>query len=367
MRAVHFVIPNDIDDPATPSGGNVYDRRVSRGLTALGWAVSEHPVRGAWPRPGPAALAGFATVLAGLPERSTVLLDGLVACAAPEVLAAHEHRLRLVVLVHMPLAEESEELRDGEGRALACAASVVTTSFWGRRRLLELYGLPSSAVHAVRPGVDAAALATPSPSGSRLLCVAAVARHKGHDMLVSALATIADLHWSLVCVGSLKRDAKFVEQVRHLAAVSGIGDRVVLVGPCRGSTLDAHYGQADLLVCASRTETYGLVVTEALARGIPVLATAVGGIPEALGRAPDASLPGLLTPPGDPAAFAEALRRWLLGEKMRSDLRRSAADRRTTLSGWADTAALLAGVLSARAVTASKIHSPSVEDFADTP
>ena len=54
-----------------------------------------------------------------------------------------------------------------------------------------------------------------------------------------------------------------------------------------------------------------MVVTEALARGIPVLATAVGGLPEALGRAPDGSLPGLLVPPDDPAALAGALRRWL--------------------------------------------------------
>jgi glycosyltransferase involved in cell wall biosynthesis len=109
------------------------------------------------------------------------------------------------------------------------------------------------------------------------------------------------------------------------------------------------------------------VVTEALARGIPVLASAVGGIPEALGRAPDGSLPGILAPPGDPLAFAEALRHWLLGEKMRDELRRSASDRRATLSGWAATARLLAGILSARAVTGSKIYSPSVEDFADTP
>jgi glycosyltransferase involved in cell wall biosynthesis len=367
MRAVHFILPNDIDDPAAPSGGNVYDRRVSRGLTALGWAVYERPVRGGWPRPGPSELGALAAVLAAVPQGGLVLLDGLVACAAPEVLRAHEHRLRLVVLVHMPLAEEAEELSDGEGRALACAAAVVTTSHWGRRRLLELYHLPSGLVHAVQPGVDAAALATRSPEGSRLLCVAAVARHKGHDLLVGALARIADLRWSCVCVGSLERDAKFVADVRRLAEVSGIGDRVHLVGPCRGSALDTRYAQADLLVCASRTETYGLVVTEALARGIPVLAAEVGGIPEALGRAPDASLPGILARPGDPPAIADALRQWLLGEKIRDELRRSAYDRRATLSGWAVTARLLAGILSARPVTASKIYSPSVEDFADTP
>jgi glycosyltransferase involved in cell wall biosynthesis len=110
-----------------------------------------------------------------------------------------------------------------------------------------------------------------------------------------------------------------------------------------------------------------MVVTEALARGIPVLAPAVGGVPEALGHAPDGSLPGLLVPPGDPVEFAAALRQWLKGEQLRNELRRSAHDRRATLSGWAVTARLLAGVLGAQAVAASKIFSHCVQDFADTP
>ena len=88
-----------------------------------------------------------------------------------------------------------------------------------------------------------------------------------------------------------------------------------------------------------------MVVTEALARGIPVLATAVTGLPEALGRAPDGSLPGMLVEPGDPAALAGALRRWLGEAGLRRRLRRSAGDRRTTLAGWADTAEHVSRVL----------------------
>ena len=61
----------------------------------------------------------------------------------------------------------------------------------------------------------------------------------------------------------------------------------------------------------SRAETYGMVVTEALARGIPVLASDAGGLPETLGRDPDGRVPGLLVPPGDAAALAAALRGWL--------------------------------------------------------
>jgi glycosyltransferase involved in cell wall biosynthesis len=88
-----------------------------------------------------------------------------------------------------------------------------------------------------------------------------------------------------------------------------------------------------------------MVVTEALARGIPVLATAVDGLPEALGHAPDGSRPGLLVEPDDPAALAGALRHWLGGADLRSRLRRSARGRRETLTGWAVTSELISDVL----------------------
>jgi glycosyltransferase involved in cell wall biosynthesis len=76
-----------------------------------------------------------------------------------------------------------------------------------------------------------------------------------------------------------------------------------------------------------------------------VLATAANGLPEALGRAPDGSLPGLLVEPEDPAALAGALRRWLTDTDLRHRLRRSARDRRTTLTGWSVTAELISKVL----------------------
>jgi glycosyltransferase involved in cell wall biosynthesis len=88
-----------------------------------------------------------------------------------------------------------------------------------------------------------------------------------------------------------------------------------------------------------------MVVTEALARGLPVVATDVGGLPQALGRAPDGSLPGLLVPAEDQDRLAGALRSWLTDAGMRERLRRAARARRGTLSGWATTAAEMARVL----------------------
>jgi glycosyltransferase involved in cell wall biosynthesis len=257
-----------------------------------------------------------------------------------------------VVLVHLPLGDETglapdqaAELNARDRETLRAAAAVVATSAWAARRLIDHHGLPADRVHVAAPGVDAAPLAPGTDGASRLLCVAAVTPRKGQDVLVEALASIADLPWSCVCVGGLSRAPGYVDRVRRLAQTYGLDDRVRFVGPRTGEELAATYAAADLFVLASHAETYGMVVTEALARGIPVLATGVDGVPESLGHASDGSLPGMLVPPADPPALAGALRRWLGEPETRHRLRGSARDRRATLHGWDITAGSLAGVL----------------------
>ena len=346
VTEVHVIVPEGIDDPARPSGGNTYDRHVCRGLAALGWTVHEHAVDGA---------ATLAHAVRRIPDGAVVLLDGLIASDAPEVLVPEAGRLRQVVLVHMPFghrpangepaAREGEangEARARERAVLAAAAAIVTTSAWTRQRLARLYGL-GDRVHVAEPGVDAAELAPGTPAGDSLLCVAAVTPGKGHDVLLDGLATVADLAWRCECAGSLDRDAAFA------AGVIERGGRVRFTGPRTGAELDRAYAGADLLVLPSRAETYGMVITEALARGVPVIATDVGGVSEALGHAADGTRPGLLVPPGDPAALGAALRAWLGDDELRGRLRRAARERRASLRGWAATTAEVAGVLAGAA------------------
>ena len=349
MTAVHFVIPDGIDDPARASGGNAYDRHLCRGLTSVGWSVHEHAVPGCWPAPDAASLAALDGVVQQIPDDAVVLLDGLVASTAPDVLLPQARRLRLVVLVHMPLghrpADDGADARMRERAVLSVAPAVVTTSAWSRRRLLELYSLSADRVHVAEPGVNAADLATGTVAGEALLCVAAVTSDKGHDVLLDALATITDLSWHCVCVGSLDRDPAFVEALRRRSLDDGIGDRVSFLGPRTGAELDRSYAAADLLVLASRAETYGIVVIEALARGLPVVAADVGGLTEALGHGADRIRPGLLVPPDDPAALGAALRAWLGDAELRGRLRRAACERRESLPGWSTTTSVISGVL----------------------
>ncbi|HET6938106.1 MAG TPA: glycosyltransferase family 4 protein [Nocardioides sp.] len=339
MTEVHVVVPDGIDDPRRPSGGNVYDRRVCRGLVTLGWSVHEHAVPGQWPRPDAAARAAVAEALAGVPDGGLVLVDGLLASVIPEVLEPESGRLRLVVLLHMPRDEASEIA------ALSAASAIVATSDWTRRWLLDHYALPEDRVYVVPPGVDVADVAPASPSGGRLLCVGAITPIKGHDVLLDALATVDDPDWRCVCVGSLDLDVEFVDVLRQQVEDRGLGDRVCFTGPLTGVELERAYAQADVLVLASEAETYGMVVTEALARGLPVVATEVGGVPEALGHAADGSRPGLLVAPGDPQALAQALCRWLGNPRERARLRVAARSRRLTLSDWSQTSRELSAVL----------------------
>ncbi|MEV6929855.1 glycosyltransferase family 4 protein, partial [Dactylosporangium sp. NPDC051485] len=283
---VHVVLPGDIDSTTTPSGGNRYDREVCAGLAALGWTVREHR----------ADLEPLEALLAARPDGALVLLDGLVASARPGPLAAHAARLRLVVLVHMPFGDEDPAARPAEARALRAATAVIATSDWTGRRLAELYALPADRIDVAAPGVAPAPVAPGSGAGGALLCVAVLGRHKGHDVLVEALSRLPG-EWTCACAGALERDPAFVAGLRSRIDAAGLGGRLTLAGPCAGADLDALYAGADLLVHPSRGETYGMVAAEALARGIPVLATTAKGLPDAVGRAPDGTVPGLLVPP----------------------------------------------------------------------
>ncbi|MFF2848722.1 glycosyltransferase family 4 protein [Streptomyces sp. NPDC058001] len=351
-RSLHFVLPGRVDDPTAPSGGNTYDRRVGLDLSGFGWHVHDHAVPGTWPRPAPAARRELARTLAALADGSVVLLDGLVACGVPDIVVPEAARLRLAVLVHLPLADEmglaparAADLDARERTTLRAVSATVATSGWAARRLVEHHGLAPARVHVAAPGTDIAPLAPGTDGISRLLCVASVTPRKGQHRLVEALASVADLPWSCVCVGGLDHDPGYVAGLRTLIAAHGLGDRVRLAGPQNGPALGASYAAADLMVLSSSAETYGMAVTEALARGIPVLATDVGGLPEAVGRAPDGGVPGMLLPPGDPTALARALRRWFGEHETRRRLKQAARGRRTALDGWATTALSLSGVL----------------------
>lgn len=335
-----FVVPADIDDVTVASGGNTYDRRM---CDLLG--LDKVTVAGRWPTPSTKARVALADALAEIPDGSVVLIDGLVACGVPEVVVPHARRLRLVVLLHLQLADETglpperaAGLDRREREVLRAASAVVATSEWAARRAIAHHGLDPKRVRTAPPGTDPAPRATGSEAGDQLLCLASVTQRKGHDVLAQALANLADLPWTCVCVGSVRRDPGHVRRVQSLIDRLGISSKMIIAGPLPDADLETTFAKTDLLVLPSRRETFGMVVTEALVRGIPVLTTNVDALPHTLG--PDV---GMLVPPDDVPALTEALRRWLTDADLRDRLREAARARE--VEDWPTAAKRLAGVL----------------------
>jgi glycosyltransferase involved in cell wall biosynthesis len=348
---VHVVAPEGFDNPGQPTGGNIYDRRVCAGLAGAGWDVLVTTVAGASPVPSPGARADLARIVAAIPGGETVLIDGLIASPAAAQLLPHTGRIRMTVLLHMPLATALDTRHDAgvqraEQAVLRAVTGVVVTSEWTRQQILTRYTIPARRVHVARPGVDRVA-APARPVRGHLICVGALGRHKGQDLLVEALAGLGERDWHCVLAGSLDRDPDFVDQLQTRITRLGYGHRVLLTGVLTGAALSHAYTTADLLVAPSRSETYGMAVTEALAHGLPVIAAAVGGLPEALGSTADGTRPGQLVPPSDPAALAAALADWLGDERHRHRLRAAARKRRSTLHGWEQTTQEIANALTA--------------------
>jgi glycosyltransferase involved in cell wall biosynthesis len=333
------------DDPGQPTGGNIYDRRVCAGLAQTGWDVRVTTVVPAGPAPSPAAstrLADLARIVAAIPDGATVLIDGLIASPAAAQLRPHAGRLRMTVLLHMPM----DDVQPSERVVLSSATSVIATSEWTRQQILTRYEIPSRQVHVAQPGVDQVAV-QPRPVRGQLICVGVLSHHKGQDVLIEALAELPDRDWQCMLAGPLDRDPDYVEQLRARITHLGYENRVRLTGVLTSPELGHAYTTADLLVAPSRSETYGMTVTEALAHGLPVLATEAGGLPEALGFTADGRRPGLLVPPDDPAALAAALSDWLGDERHRLNLQAAVQHRRSTLHGWDHTTQQIANALTA--------------------
>ena len=127
---------------------------------------------------------------------------------------------------------------------------------------------------------------------------------KGFDVLIAALATIAELPWHLTIVGDRTRDRKAVAQLDADIRLHRLDDRVAVLGEVSPHHLAELYVAADVFVLASRFEGYGMAYAEAIARGLPVIGTKAGAIPETV--PPGTSI---LVRPDDPPALAEGLRR----------------------------------------------------------
>ena len=343
-KTAALVVPGNLD---LRTGGYIYDRHVVDGLRATGWSVDVVSLDETFPRPTASAIADAEEAFARLPAGTVTVVDSLAVGAIPGILEQHRSRLRIVALMHLPLAaaigieeEAAAQFAIAERRALEAAALVIVT---GRATLSMIadYGVPPLRMVVVEPGTEPAPVARGSgTSRVELLSVGTFNPGKGYEELLNALTAVPSRDWHLTCAGSLARHPPTVARIRALVEERQLDEHVSLVGELSADELEQRYNRTNVFVLATLGETYGMAVAEALAHGLPVVSTSTGAIPALVGN--DA---GLLVSPGDVQGLTHALARVIGDADLRARLSEGARRVRPTLPGWDQAVARIAGAL----------------------
>lgn len=226
------------------------------------------------------------------------------------MLAARMLSIRWSLTVH-GLADFGNPIRSRLRSKIADASFVVCVSDFGRAQAM-LHNRPEhwSKIHVVRCGIDpqsftpgAESHADRSGKPLRLLNVARLGPEKGHLVLLDAIKALSEADVDVVCtlVGEGPERARLEECIRRL----GIGDRVRLAGAVGQEELIDYYHAADLFVLPSLAEGLPVVLMEAMACGLPVVASRIAGIPELV----EDGVSGLLVPAGRADALAAGIGR----------------------------------------------------------
>lgn len=343
-----LAVPGDI---TTLTGGYIYDRLLLDELRLAGREMRLLQLPDGFPFPSRQDMDGALAALQAIGHDTPVIIDGL-AFGALTTEGVARIAAPIVALVHHPLALESglpadqqQHLWWTERDNLRHAAQILVPSPHTRAVLIERYDVPADRIHVALPGIAQPVVADPVvPADPPLiLSVGILHPRKGHDVLIDALARIADLDWRAEIVGNPWEDG-------HSAALqdritkAGLEGRVRLAGRVSPEDLDRHYRQATVFALATRYEGYGIVFNEALVHGLPIVSCRTGAVPDTVPA--DA---GLLVERDDPAAFADALRSILTDQTRRQAMADAAKRKGAALTNWADTARIAGIALDAAA------------------
>lgn len=329
-----FLVPGRLDQL---TGGYLYDRHIVEGLRARGRAVEVVELPGRYPDADAPTRTFAADALARLPDGSTVIIDGLALPGLADGLQTHASRLKLVGLIHHPLSLET-----GLDSASAHHYAQLEAKLWPHLKgaicpsertaqALLTAGLPKDRVAVVAPGTHRPTINRPARGAGplQLLAVGTITPRKGHLLLVDALASLRHLDWQLNCLGSLTRDPAASTALRERIAAHQLEGRVILSGEQADAQLTQAYQAADLFVLPSHHEGYGMVFAEALAHGLPVIATTACAMVDTV-----PATASLLVPPSDMPALRDALQQALTDGDLRARLAAAAKHAASTLPDW---------------------------------
>jgi glycosyltransferase involved in cell wall biosynthesis len=346
---VAFAIPGDID---APTGGYAYARRMLRHLPEHGVTAHHIALPGSFPDPTEQDLEVTKHLLAQIDPATPILFDGLAFGAIPaEILAAIASPV--VALVHHALALEtgltSQQRRyfqASERLALQHAAAVIASSPLTARTLVRDYAVNPDLLSIAEPGTVPALRAIGTGRPFTMLAVGALIPRKGYPVLIDALEVLATQldaapdDWHLTIVGATGHSPEEANLVRERILQSGLRRNITIAGEVSARELSRLYVHADLFVMPSLYEGYGMVLAEAMARGLPIVSTTGGAAAETV---PDDA--ALKVPPGDAAALADAIRIAMIDDDRRKAIADASWEAGRRLPDWPDSAAIVAGVL----------------------
>ena len=340
MSAV-FAIPGDKD---RRTGGFIYEARVLDELNALGCTTTHLQLPDSFPTPTTTDMKTAIAALQAVPVDQVIILDGLVFGAMdPDGLASV--KAPVIAMLHHPLGLETgidpdlaQHLLKNEAACLRHAAHVVVPSPHTADILIRDFGVDRPRISIALPGFDRP-MVHPNPQDPPLIVsIGLLTERKGHDILLNALAEISDLPWQAKIIGK-RHDAATADALTMQNQSLTLTDRITFTGELDQSGMHDHLNAASVFALATRYEGYGMVLSEAMLFGLPVVSCDTGAVPETVGNA------GLIVPVNDPHAFGNALRSLLTNDERRHDLMTKARAKATTLPTWADTAKIMADVV----------------------
>ncbi|MFD5826485.1 glycosyltransferase [Lentzea sp. NPDC060358] len=307
----------------------VHTRRDARGLprrvrTRDGYEVVHVPA-------GPARAVPKDDLLPHMTEFARFLRQDWKSGAAPDVVHSHfwmsglasvlatrgsgvpvvhtYHALGTVKRRHQGAGDTSPPERIAVERLVGREAAAIAATCEDEVRELTALGLWRSKTSVVPCGVDTTAFTTTGPvahrtAPQRIVSVGRLVPRKGFDDLVAALPQVAGAE--LVIAGGSRDldDDPEARRLRDCARAHGVADRVHLIGQVDRADMPALLRSADVVACVPWYEPFGIVPLEAMACGVPVVASAVGGLTDTVVH----GVTGVLTPPRDPRALGRALR-----------------------------------------------------------
>lgn len=327
-KKISFVVPGSINQL---TGGYIYDKKIATGLVALGHKVEIIELAGTFPIINDSTIENANRQLKEC--TNILLIDGLALPAFP-------NSENFYALIHHPLFKETNLTQEtknflfhNEKKSLQKARHIIVTSNFTKKELQKEYNIPKAKISVVCPGNEKVEIISHKSkskhkSNIHLLCVASITPRKGHDVLLKSLAPLRHLPWKLFCVGSLNRDKEATKNAMEIVCKNQLEDKVIFTGELDDKAVQEKYFESDIFVLASFYEGYGMVLTEAISYGLPIVSTTGGAIPHVVGKE------GILIEPGNVEQMTNALSRIISDAKLRENLHEKAMEARKKLPSW---------------------------------